>query len=33
MRVKAVDRMVLSGAQLTDEQVKLVVDYLALTYP
>ncbi|MGD8751310.1 MAG: hypothetical protein PVG14_07800 [Anaerolineales bacterium] len=28
-----VDRMVLSGAQLTDEQVELVVDYLALTYP
>ena len=29
----AVDRMVLSGAQLTDEQTELVVDYLALTYP
>ena len=29
----AVDRMVLSGAQLTDEQMELVVDYLALTYP
>ena len=28
-----VDRMVLSGAQLTDEQTELVVDYLALTYP
>jgi len=30
---KTVDRMVLSGAQLTDEQKELVVDYLALTYP
>ena len=28
-----VDRMVLRGAQLTDEQTELVVDYLALTYP
>ena len=28
-----VDRMVLTGAQLTDEQKELVVDYLALTYP
>jgi mono/diheme cytochrome c family protein len=28
-----VDRMVLSGAQLTDEQVPLVVDYLAQAYP
>mgnify|MGYP003573466787 CR=1 FL=1 len=30
---KTVDRMVLSGTQLTDEQYELVVDYLALTYP
>ncbi len=28
-----IDRMVLTGAQLTDEQKELVVDYLALTYP
>ena len=28
-----VDRMVLSGAELSDEQTELVVDYLALTYP
>ena len=28
-----VDRMVLSGAQLSDEQVAMVVDYLAQTYP
>lgn len=28
-----VDRMVLSGAQLTDEQVAQAVDYLAQTYP
>lgn len=28
-----VDRMVLSGAQLNDEQKALVVDYLVQTYP
>jgi mono/diheme cytochrome c family protein len=28
-----VDRMVLSGAQLSDEQVALVVEYLAEAYP
>lgn len=28
-----VDRMVLTGAQLTDEQNELVVDYLAQTFP
>lgn len=28
-----VDRMVLNGAQLSDEQVSLVVDYLVQTYP
>ena len=28
-----VDRMVLLGAQLTDEQVELVVDYMVQTYP
>jgi len=28
-----VDRMVLSGAQLSEEQVGQVVDYLAQTYP
>jgi len=28
-----VDRMVLSGAELSDEQTDLVVDYLALSYP
>ena len=28
-----VDRMVLSGAQLSEEQVGLVVDYLAQSYP
>ena len=30
---KTVDRMVLSGAQLTDDQVVQVVDYLAQAYP
>jgi mono/diheme cytochrome c family protein len=30
---KTVDRMVLSGAQLSDEQVTQVVDYLAQAYP
>jgi mono/diheme cytochrome c family protein len=30
---RTVDRMKLSGAQLTDEQTELVVDYLALTFP
>ena len=28
-----VDRMVLTGAQLSDDQVTMVVDYLAQTYP
>lgn len=28
-----VDRMVVSGAQLSPEQVPMVVDYLAATYP
>ena len=28
-----VDRMVLAGTQLSDEQVALVVDYLTETYP
>jgi len=28
-----VDRMVLNGAQLTDEQVEMAVDYLSYAYP
>ena len=30
---KTVERMVLSGAKLNDEQKALVIDYLTITYP